>query len=212
MSAFTVIRLDTTPPVITWGPVTDANATELMTVLYTVDELGMVSAELKLADNRTVAAAVYEDRVTVQIPDDAPEAVAVLSALLRDDVGNEDTATLNIYVSGGTPVQPFVPTPGPPVLPVEAPWRTRSRCETRSRYQILATAQLRSRGSLMSRTRVARDVVGMRPPSIARVRSGGAVRAHLGSRSTLAQDEKWTLTKRPEGRGTEDDLILLGIL
>jgi hypothetical protein len=212
MSAFTVIRLDTTPPVVTWGPVTDANATELMTVLYAVDELGMVSAELKLTDNRIVPATVYEDRVTVQIPDDAPEAVATLSALLRDDVGNEDTATLNIYVSGGTPVEPFTPTPGPPVLPVETPWRTRSRCETRSRWSVLHNAQLRSRANLVTRTRVRRDVVRLRPPSVAHVRSGGAVRTHLGSRSTLLPGEKWTLTKRPEGRGTEDDLVLLGIL
>lgn len=212
MSSFVVIRLDTTPPVITWGPVTDPNASELMTVLYTVDELGMVSAGLELGDHRVIAATVYEDCVTVQLPDDAPDGTAVLTALLRDDVGNETTATLNIQVSGGSVIPPFVPEPGSPVLPVETPWRTRTRCITRSRYSVLATAQLRSRASLVSRTRVSRDVVRDSSPSVAHTRSGGAVRAHLGSRSTLLQREKWTLTKRPEGPDTEDELLLLGIL
>lgn len=209
MSAFTVIRLDTTPPVITWGPVTDAVASETMTVLYLLDEPQITAASFRLVDGRVIPGTVAADRITVDIPGDAPEGTGVLTAQLVDDVGNATVATLNIHVTGEiAPGPPPIPTlPGPPM---EEPWRTRSRCVTRSRYRLLATRRLPSRATIRSRTRVE---VAVPPRSSATVAvSRGAVRTHVGSKSTVIPRERWTLTKRPEGPDAEDELILLGIL
>jgi hypothetical protein len=207
VSAFTVIRLDTTPPVITWGPVTDAIGSETMTVEYLLDEQEMVKAELRLVDNRTLQGVIAPDRVTVDLPDDAPEGDALFTVTLRDDVGNETTETQYIHITGV-----LVPLPPPiPVLdgpPVEEPWRTRSRCVTRSRYRILVTSRLPSRATIRSRTRVARRPA-LSSPSSAVVRSTVRVRAHVSARSELQSRATWTITKRPEGPEHEAEIVFL---
>lgn len=210
MSAFTVIRLDTHPPVITWGPVTDANGGETMTVLYLLDEPQMINAVLRLNDSRVIEGNVFWDRITFDLPDDAPEGVAILSATLTDDVGNSTVAFLNVAVSGIPPVEQYIPVlPGPPV--VETPWRTLSRARTHSRYSILTTARRPSQATLRSRYRVTRRLADV-PHSSAVGRSGGAVRAHLGSKSTVSTREQWTFAKQPEGPETEAEIIALGLL
>lgn len=210
MSAWTILRLDTTPPVITWGPVTNAIASEEMTVLYLLDEPRMVEAHLKLADDRTLAFTVADDRITVQIPDDAPEGTGVVTALLQDEVGNVALEALNVHITGTIePGPPPVPTlPGPPV---ETPWRTRSRCVTRSRYRILSTRRLPSRATIRTRTRIVRRAA-LSSPSWVAVRSHDRVRAHVAASSGLHQDERWTVTKRPEGPDEEAAAILLWLL
>lgn len=210
MSTFTVIRLDTTPPVITWGPVSDANGGETMTVLYLLDEPRMVTATLRLNDSRVIDGTVYGDRITFGLPSDAPEGVAVLTALLTDDVGNSTEATLNVVVSGTPPDEQYIPVlPGPPVI--ETPWRTLSRARTRSRYATHVTDQRPSTATLRSRYRVTRRPAE-NPPSSAVGRSGGAIRAHLGSKSTVTTRGQWTLSKRAEGPETEAEIIALGLL
>lgn len=204
---FFVLKLDTTPPVITWGPVTNAVATETMTVLYILDEPEMVEATLTLTDNRALQCLVSSDRITVDIPADAPEGIALLTAKLVDEVGNETLATLDIPVSGTLPPEPpsypIIPSP-----PVEEPWRTRSRAVTRTRYSVLATRRLPSRATIRSRTRIARGAVTGPPPRTT-VLSSGRVRAHVTASSRLQHAEHWTVEKRPEGPEAEAEIIAL---
>lgn len=208
MNSWVVLKLDTTPPQITWGPVTDANASETMTVLYMVDEPEVVEANLKLADYRVVQGLIAADRITVDIPEDAPEGTATLTVLLRDEVGNEATATLDIHVSG-------VIVPGPPPVPVLPGMpevetkRTRSTCVTRSRYRLLATGRLASRATIRSRTRVTRRSAAPSSPSGAVVRSSTRVRAHVSAGTRLQPSGRWTITKRPEGPDTEAAIVAL---
>lgn len=202
-----VLKLDTTAPAITWGPVDGAVASETMTVLYTLDEPQAVEATLKLTDNRALQCLVSSDRITVEIPGDAPEGLATLTAKLVDSVGNETLATLDIAISGVLP--PEQPTyPSLPSPPVEAPWRTRSRCVTRSRYRVLSTSRLPSRATIRSRTRVARRPAPS-SPSWVLVRSSDRVRAHVGQSARLQSADRWTITKRPEGPDAEAEIVLL---
>lgn len=207
MSAWTVIRLDTTPPEITWGPVTNAIASETMTVLYLVDEPEVIEATLVLTDNRALQCLISSDRITVDIPANAPEGPAVLTAKLRDDVGNEALATLDIHVTG-------VIVPGPPPVPVLPGLpeietkRTRCTALTRSRYRLAVRTRLASQATIRSRTRIARRPA-LSSPSGVSVRSSGRVRAHATASSRLQFTDRWTITKRPEGPETEAAVVAL---
>lgn len=208
MSAFTIIRLDTTAPVITWGTVDGAVASETMTVLYLIDEPQVIDATLRLGDGRVLAGTVLADRITFDLPEDAPEGIAVLSATLTDDVGNSTVAYLNVNVSGVIPVAPYIPVlPGMPVVDEH---RTRSRCVTRSRFAVLVTTRRPSRATIQARFRVARRPMTA-APGTTRGRSGGTVRAHLGSRSTVTPRGQWTFERTPEGPETEAALVALGL-
>src|SRR3982751_3406716 len=155
MPASFILTIDLTPPQITWGPVDGAVASELMTVLYLVDEPGVVSAQLQLADGRTLAMTVLADRLTVQLADDAADGLATVTALLADDVGNEATATLQVPISGEIPAPlPVIETRAyPPGEPIK---RWKSRAILRSRYLVIRrrTATTRVRVRVTERVRI----------------------------------------------------------
>lgn len=207
MNAWTVIRLDTTPPVITWGPVTNAIASEEMTVLYLLDEPRMVEAHLKLADDRTLAFTVADDRITVQIPDDAPEGTGVVTALLQDEVGNVALEALNVHITGTLEPGP-PPVPVLPGMPEPETLRSHSTALTHSRYRLIARGRLASQATIRSRTRIARQPA-LSSPSGVSVRSSGRVRAHVTASSRLQFSDRWTITKRPEGPESEAAILAL---
>lgn len=209
-AAWFTIKLDTTAPVVTWGPVTNAVASEEMTVLYLVDEPGIVSAQLKLADNRLLDCVVASDRITVQLPDDAPEGIGTLTALARDDVGNESTWTLDIPISGQIPVEVVIPVL--PQLPVEEPWRTRTRIVTYSRWTIRTRTRLPSRATIRVRTRTLRLGTVRTPLSVVPMLSTFRVRAHAAANSGLQSKDTWTISKTLEGPETEAEVVALLLL
>lgn len=96
------LALDTHAPRLTWGAVTGADPGATLQIAYSLDEPRIVSAELQLAD-RTLPMAVGALVLSVDIPDDAPGGAATVSALARDDVGNEATYTLAVDLGGVIP-------------------------------------------------------------------------------------------------------------
>jgi hypothetical protein len=66
--SYVLLDLDTTAPVVTWGPVTGAVASEELTAPYTLDEPSLISATVTLADARVLPMVVAADRLTVLPP------------------------------------------------------------------------------------------------------------------------------------------------
>lgn len=213
MSTFFVIRLDTTAPVVTWGPVDGAVLGEQFTIQYLLDDGEIVNAELQLVDSRTLVMDIEPDRLLVQLPDDAPEGLATVRALARDDVGNEAWRTIDVPISGVIPVAPGLPGIPAGGLPGDEPKRfKRAVARLRSHYHVIhGGATRRSRVRATARYTVHRSTA-VRSDSrlIARSRTRAGVIVTSTSRVTLRQT--WTVEKRPEGPGTEEDLIVLGIL
>lgn len=214
MSAYAVIVLDTTAPVVTWGPPSDAVASEELTIPYAVNEPGVEAADVELRDGRVVALAVGADALSGLLPADAPEGWATVRAYVVDDVGNRATRTLPIYVSGVIPVEP-VGVSGQPHPPVYAPELHRSapsHAATRSTYavgvMVTSTGRARVRTSYVTPTR--RVVATASRARLSAVWSSSSTLATTSARAaTRSQD---VLRKRPEGPRAEDELILLGLL
>lgn len=212
------LNLDTTPPAITWGAVVDAVGSEEMTVYYTVNEPGVTSAELRMIDGRNVGMTVLSDRLTVVIPDDALEQNATVRVVLRDSAGNTATSDLPVHVVGltGPPSPaPYAPPPGLPSPP------------ERTRHIVTGFERTRGRlGSAYGQTTVGRRLVIGRlssehiPPapslrfrfSSLSMSATHTVRAEVSTRSMGKLSAAFSVHKRPEGPGTEDDLILLDLL
>lgn len=106
------IELDTTPPVVTWGPVSGTDATEDFTVLYALNEPALASADLRLPDGRVLPMQVQPDRLIVTLPADTPDGLATVEAHVLDDVGNSATRTLVVVVTGVASVRPLAPRVG----------------------------------------------------------------------------------------------------
>jgi hypothetical protein len=213
------LTLDTHAPVVTWGPVTDPNAGEDMTVLYSLNEPALDHATFTLIDGRVLSMTDLGDRLTVHLPDDAPDGPAVVSAYVVDDVLNAATRTLSVVVSGVpfTPPTPPAPTQGgfPGARPRPAPTviHSSSSCQTGSRPDRVTVRQ--------HTTTAVRPRVRYTAPSQRTIRQRTSARSASSARlaatvplvsSAAATGGTATLWKRPEGPGAEDDLILLGLL
>jgi hypothetical protein len=216
VSAFDVIVLDTTAPIVTWGQPVDANASETMTVPYLVNEPGIETAEIELLDGRVLAMAVGAGVLTVTLPDDAPEGLATVRAYVVDDVGNRAVRELPVAVSGVIVTQPPPVVPeGFPHPPVVAPVLVRidgGRAQTGSRYTVNVLAYSSSRAGI----RTAYSVPGTRVVATlgrATLRTSWTLTATPRASSSAASTREITaIHKRPEGPSAEEDLLLLGLL
>lgn len=211
-----VITLDTTAPQITWGAVDGAVGGEELTVFYTVDEPGVVSATATLRDGRVLPMTVLADRFTVELPDDTPDGNVTVSVLLRDDVLNSRTSTLPVYVAGviGPEPPPYVPPTGLPSPPERTRHMVdmgRTRGRLRSSYEQTAVLTSTTHARVRSRYIVPRPRHRSIYESLT-VTSVYGVLGRVSTRSGGKLAETYTVRKRPEGPGTEDELILLDLL
>lgn len=208
-----ILTLDTTAPVITWGPVDGAVLGEQFSILYLINEPGVVSAELQLQDGRVLEMEVWPDRLVVQLPDDAPDALATVAVLVRDEVGNEAVRTTQVPISGAPVVVPGpvgIPAGG---LPGEEPKRfRRTVAHLRSTYRVIhGGASARSSLRTTARYTVHRsNAIRSDSRLIARSRSRAGVL--VTSTSRVTERQRWTVEKRSEGPRAEEDLLILGIL
>lgn len=208
------VGLDTTAPVVTWGPVDGADADQDFEILYTVDEPELVSAELQLPDGRVLEMTVLADRLAVHLPADSPRGLGTVSAFVRDELGNTATRTTTVALDGVIPVEPpTVPTGGGfPLAPARRPaveirrWRTRAA--TGSRYNVaVAVPGVRTRAETRSRYRVVETSRVRLSVLDARTRFG---RANRHVQVTLAGTAtRYAVSKRAEGPEAEAELLLL---
>lgn len=210
------IELDTTPPVITWGPVDGTEATEVLTVRYAINEPTLLTAELQLSDGRHLPMQVASDRLTVTLPGDTPDGLATVSAFVRDEVGNDATRTLIVLLSGVLPRPTTRPFQGGG-LPrrVIGP-----RIVTSSRSRLHATSSAASEAALHGETRVRVQAEYGRSHHLVRMASAAVVRSRgdhvaviAASPSVVISSAHFDLAKRSEGPNAEAELLLvLGLL
>jgi hypothetical protein len=214
------LQLDKSAPVVTWGPVTDPNAGEDMTVLYALNEPALDHATITLVDGRVLPMTDLGGSLTVHLPDDAPDGHAVVRAYVVDDVLNAATRTLTVTVSG----VPFIP-PDPPVPDTNDGFPAARR---RPRPTLVRGSSSSQTGSHPDRITVRQHTsTSVRPrarytaPSQRMIRQRSSARSASTARlaatvpfvsSAAVTGGTATLWKRPEGPGEEDDLILLGLL
>lgn len=128
-ASFTIV-VDLTAPQLTWGTPTGTTAGDVLRVPFTVDEDGVVAADLALADGRHVAVAIRDGYLEALLPVDLETGVGTLTATTRDDVANEATWTLAIALQGV--VQPPLPDRPPAGRPPGIQRRPRKFIQTRS--------------------------------------------------------------------------------
>lgn len=206
MSTYTLVTLDTTAPVVTWGTITGAVITEELTAPYTSDE-ALAYAWLVLPDLREIAMTIHPDRLTVMVPGDAPEGTGYIK--VTDDVGNPSVHK-EVHISGVIPVQ-TTPTQG---LPQVARGERRfglTQARITARYRTGVFTDSTGSGRVVTRwvmPAVPRDV---RTTLVGRSLWSQAV-THVGSRSAVGVESSAIITRRPEGPDAEDDLIFLGLI
>lgn len=209
------LALDTHAPVITWGSIADPVASEEMTVYYTLTEPGVVQATVTLLDGRALPMQIYGDRLTVVLPDDAPEGDAIVHVVLRDSVANTATSDLPVHVTGTVgPVEPPVPV-GLPSPPTRAPARSivweDSTARVSSAYSQTAVwvsvTRLRASSRYVTPRRARWTI---REELVVGSADGLTVRVSTRSECKLSEDT--TIRKRPLGPGIEAELIALGLL
>lgn len=214
LSDYTVLILDTTAPVVTWGAPSDAINSETFTVPYVVDEPQVESADIRLADGRVVALDVEVDRITGDLPDDAVEGWATVRASVVDDVGNRAVRTLAVYVTGVPAQQP--PTPVgqsyPPSAPIDRVTSEPSRVRATARYTVRVLVTTSTTGAVRARytapTRRAMTMTSGTQPVIVWRHYAHAPVTIARARGSAVD----AVQKRPEGPDAEDELLLLNLL
>lgn len=216
-----VLTLDTAAPVVTWGGTGGTTAGELLVVGYSINEPQGTAARVKLADNRSLAATVFSNRIEVLLPADTPAGLATVELDVADDVGNAATRTTTVLLSGAPappsapPVEYPAPMPGVPGIrprprrpaPQRHETRTRiaSRSTSRARAGSLAgePSQVRTRVSTYVRVRTnlpqGAEVSRLVLQTLTTVRVRASDRVQIGARAT-------------SDRRRRDDPALLAIL
>lgn len=216
MSSSFQLTLDTTAPQITWGAVVDPNASEQMTVFYTVTEPGVTQATVTLVDGRSLPMQILPDRLLVTLPDDAPEGDATVHVVLRDSVWNTATSDLPVRVTGTTGAPPaYVPPVGLPSPPARVPHHVirfePSTARASSSYGQTAVQQSVSVLGVSSR------YVLPRPRtrtifSVATLTDTFTASARVSGVETGKPSSADVVRKRPDGPDTEAALAALGLL
>lgn len=215
MTASFVLNLDTTAPVISWGDPSGADLGEVLTVPYIVNEPGVESATVTLADGRVLVMRVDADALRVPLPLDTPQGNAEVRATTIDDVDNEATYALVVALTGVIPkTPPLIPAgiprlripPGPTIIHDQTVVRCyESPDAIRSNVGDNATVSVRTRWTATTHTR-------------ARIReriytaSGGMVKVRIVSGDAASHAFDGQKIIRREGPGGEDELLLLGLL
>lgn len=215
MSSSFQLTLDTTAPRITWGAVVDPNASEEMTVFYTVTEPGVTQATVTLVDGRSLPMQILPDRLLVTLPDDAPEGDAIVHVVLRDSVWNTATSDLPVHVTGTTGAPPAYVPPGLPSPPSRVPHHVirfePSTGRASSSYGQTAVQRTASVVGVSSRyvlprprTRTIFSVASLSDTFTASARVSGVETGKLSSADVVR--------RRPDGPDTEAALAALGLL
>lgn len=212
------LELDTTAPVVTFGPPSNTDAGETLTVPFLLSEPDTVTAQLQLADGRLVDGEISGGSVMVDLPLDTPEGLATLRLHVRDDVLNEADRVLVIPVTGVATRPPRTyPSPGEsipslPALPEDTHHHVRSSQPVRTR-----TAT--TRGVRTSAARVGvHGRVGLAAHHVAsgplRIRTGAGVSRRGRAASTLVTVvTSHQLSRLREGPQTEAEIAaILGLL
>jgi hypothetical protein len=209
-----LLTLDTTPPVVTFGPVTDANAGEEMSVEYLVSEPGIDHATVTLLDSRVLPMVDTGTALTVELPADAPQGQAVVRAYARDDVDNTAEYALELAITGVLPPTPTdePPRPGWPQPQVVRVVSAPSRGRAASTYSISAYLTTTSTGRARSMYVVPGTTRRLRFGDRLNTSSTYRSRAVIDTASTATTAASATVTKRPEGPGHEEELIFLDLL
>lgn len=221
MSGHFVLTLDTTAPTVTFGAAGGTTAGELLELLYTVDEPGVESASIKLADNRVLALDVLSDRFQVLLPADTPDGLGRVTVKTVDAYLNRRTQTQNVQLHGVIVVPPDEPPVTDPFVPAppSQPARRRPTIERRRDHAVVRiTTRSRIRAELHDEaTIIARSdetIDRSTDHSTAEVTSATRSRTRVRRRdtSTARVTETTAIAKRFRGQGEEDDLIFLGLL
>lgn len=211
MTASVALVLDTTAPTVAWGGITGATAGELLRVGFTLDEPGVTSATLTLADARVLALAVGPP-LELLLPPDTPAGLATLRAYVEDDVGNTGTYTRTILLQGTV----VVPDPGTPVStyptrssrrrrpqPTTKRIRSRAQAKTLLRTTSASSAASLNAGRAVHRVLVRTAITTSTPPG-STLRT--LARTRVGSEAHFASDV--AALSRGDGRDLEELLLL----
>jgi hypothetical protein len=211
------IDLDTTPPVVTWGPVDGTEPGDDFTVQYLLDEPDLISAELELLDSRVLPMQVFPDTLRVSLPMDIPEGPATVRAFVRDEVGNEAYRTLVVLLSGTLP-------PPPTVSPFQGGGLPRRRIIVKPRHVTSSRSAVRARAAAdtteatlaVDPVRVTTRIHYARAGQIVRLLSHGTIRTGADQVAAITADPTvaiasahFSLAKRTEGPQAEAELLLL---
>jgi hypothetical protein len=218
VSSTFLLKLDTTAPRVTFGAAGGTTAGELLQVSYTIDEPGITSASIRLADGRTLTLEVLSDRLQVLLPVDTPDGNATVTVHTLDDVGNARTQTQVVLLHGSIVVPPDQPPdvgpgafrPAPPFEPLRERRRGHSVVRSTTRTRIRVQQHDDTRIIASSGERITRGIVRSASEVTAITRSRTRVRIRDTSRVRVT--DTTAIAKRFVGRGEEDDLILLGLL
>lgn len=212
MPSFTNLTLDTQAPVVTWGTVEDAEADFELRVGYTLNEPGITSAEVRLADGRVLAMEVQATYLAVQLPADAPNGATEVRAYVRDDVWNTAVRTLTIFVVGVEGPPPVVPTglPSPPQHTprrvVDEPSICRAVTDDVVRAVVYTPSRLRTRTFWRAPDQRAVRHTSRARATTASDRLSVTVVTLAGRGAGSSADAIW---RRPEGPRAEEDIIAL---
>ena len=100
MPTSVLLELDVTAPVITWGTVTGRAPGSTLQASYTITEPAVISAEFQMVTGQILAMVIGPERLSVQVPENAPDGAGVIRAFVRDDVLNETTYEQPVVISG----------------------------------------------------------------------------------------------------------------
>lgn len=204
MSSSFQLTLDTTAPQITWGAQAGATAGELLQLGYTLDEPGIVSAQLELADGRNLALADTGLTLEAQLPPDTPNGPATVRVVVRDELLNQATRTRTIFLVGvvvipeGPPAAGGLPSPARRrPQPNARVIRVRSQVPTTSSSTLLVLGQGKVGIAVATSTR------RMRAAAATSSRLGLGSSARLATRRVEGPDSTRTLSR--EGAVTRRD-------
>jgi hypothetical protein len=213
------LTLDTHAPLVTWGAVGGANAGELLQVGYQLDEPGVESARVQLADGRWLTLTDTGATLEVQLPPDTPDGWATVELHVRDDVDNTAVWTHVVRLTG------VIVIPQPQETVGGAPWRVGPRRTRRAALE-RRTIRTRATATSTSATRIrtsARDRATAIGTSRSRLRAAAAHRSTwtAGSRVALYTGPRVSRDSSHELRssatvsrrdGPSIEAILLGLL
>jgi hypothetical protein len=94
-----LLELDVTAPLIAWGTVTGRAPGSTLQASYTITEPAVVSAEFQVVTGQTLAMVIGPERLSVQVPENAPDGAGVIRVVVRDDVLNEATYEQPVVIS-----------------------------------------------------------------------------------------------------------------
>lgn len=199
---------DTTPPVLTWGPVTDPVASETMTVEYALDDGAVVNAYITFnGGTLTLPMTIAPGLLSIELPSNVPDGEAVVYAVVADAAGNEATYELHVIIVGQvTAIQPGYPAVAQKPLPPErVQWA--SDAEVASSWRMRVTLRSKSLGRVTTTELVLRR--NPRSTSSVVVRTIWATSARRATASAAASSTSEEISRIVEGPVAEEELFLL---